>query len=79
MAKKSRRARRKRRDRSTQSTTASPSIGRDTGGVPARVPEILSAADFADEYGYVYNDLKRIAVLAGSFMAILILLAFILR
>ena len=38
-----------------------------------------AAAEFNPDYTHVKNDLKRIGVLAGSFFAILIILAFILH
>ncbi|MFQ6014909.1 MAG: hypothetical protein ACE5NP_05655 [Anaerolineae bacterium] len=35
--------------------------------------------DFKSEYAYVYQDLKRIAILAGSILVILIALSFVIR
>ncbi len=72
MAKKSRRARR-----------VSPSVAQ-----PIRIPQparpqanqaAAKEVDFAKEYHYVVEDLKRIATLAGSFLVVLIALSFILK
>jgi hypothetical protein len=38
-----------------------------------------SKGDFNPDYTYVFKDLKRIAVLAGTFIAVLIILSFFLR
>lgn len=38
-----------------------------------------STADFNPDYSYVISDLKRIGILAGSFIAILVVLSFFLR
>lgn len=35
-------------------------------------------ADFAREYGYVYADLKRVAIIAAAMLVILIVLSFII-
>lgn len=37
------------------------------------------ASDFNPDYSYVRKDLRRIGALAGSFLAILFILAFFLR
>jgi hypothetical protein len=37
------------------------------------------AAKLAEEYRYVYSDLKRIAILAGAMFAALIVLSFVIR
>ena len=39
----------------------------------------LSSTDFNPDYSYVRKDLKRIGILAGSFIGILIVLTFFLR
>jgi hypothetical protein len=39
----------------------------------------LSSTDFNPDYSYVKKDLKRIGILAGSFIGILIVLTFFLR
>jgi hypothetical protein len=38
-----------------------------------------TAAEFNPDYGPVKKDLKRIGILAGTFMAILVALSFFLR
>ncbi len=38
-----------------------------------------SAVEFNPDYSYVIKDLKRIAVLAGGFTALLVILSFFLR
>lgn len=39
----------------------------------------LSSTDFNPDYSFVKKDLKRIGILAGSFVGILIVLTFFLR
>jgi hypothetical protein len=39
----------------------------------------LSSTDFNPDYSYVVKDLKRIGILAGSFIGVLIVLTFFLR
>ncbi len=74
--KKSRRARRRRATRAAPGPEAvsAPAEGEGYGGGP---PEQL--IDFAEQYSYVYGDLKRIAILAGALFAILIALSFVIR
>ncbi|MFQ6059079.1 MAG: hypothetical protein ACE5MB_09415 [Anaerolineae bacterium] len=91
MAKKSRRARRKarkgRRARRSfprgapTSTTVSPVAVPREVRVPQEMalPSQRTAVDFREEYYYVYQDLKRIALLAGTMFAVLIILSFVLR
>jgi hypothetical protein len=40
---------------------------------------IRVSKDFEPDYSYVIKDLKRIGILAGSFVTILIVLSFFLR
>ncbi len=45
---------------------------------PAHTPSestSASRADLAEEYRYVYSDLKRVGILAGSMLGLLIVLA----
>jgi hypothetical protein len=42
-------------------------------------PVASSAAQFARQYAYVYDDLKRIAIVAGTLFAVLIVLSFLIR
>jgi hypothetical protein len=39
----------------------------------------MQVGGLREDYSYVYSDLKRIAVLAGSILAIMIILSFIIR
>jgi hypothetical protein len=39
----------------------------------------LSSTDFNPDYSYVVKELKRIGILAGSFIGVLIVLTFFLR
>lgn len=79
MAKKSRRARRRRAKR-TASKPQPPS--EPVGGAQGALVEEsglsrATTASLTEQYGYVYDDLKRIAILAGAMFAILIALAFV--
>jgi len=38
-----------------------------------------ASAEFNPDYGYIIRDLKRIGILAGTFIAVLIALSFILN
>jgi len=82
MAKKSRRA--KRRARKKRSIPAGrpkqPALA--PGPTVAKEIEALAeenATRLAEEYRYVYSDLKRIAILAGTMLAALIILSFVIR
>ena len=79
--KKSRRAKRRAKKRTrpvvrpTQPISApSPTIARETA--PLTEDKV---AQLAEEYRYVYSDLKRIAILAGTILAVLIILSFVIR
>lgn len=50
-----------------------------TGASAASVVRRASPAEFNPDYSYIIKDLKRIAILAGSFLVILVALAFILN
>lgn len=79
MAKKSRRARRKRRPTAGDAARAGvpvPTVDRAVTGPSAPVGG--SAADFSRQYSYVYNDLKRIALIAGTLLAALVALSFLI-
>jgi hypothetical protein len=43
------------------------------------LPSQRSATDFREQYTYVYQDLKRIAILAGAMFTLLIILSLVLR
>lgn len=47
--------------------------------VDAERPVVSSAAEFTKQYAYVYGDLKRIAIVAGTLFAGLIALSFLIR
>lgn len=70
MTKKSRRVRRQR-----QSTAQPVRIQR---GQPARVSQAAEPVDFSQEYHYVVQDLKRIAIIAAGLLALLLVLALII-
>jgi len=77
MAKKSRRARRRREIRGA--------VKRGTVSKPGERTEVEVAgrarratSGFAEQYAYVYDDLKRIAIVAGTLFAILIALSFVI-
>ena len=78
MAKKSRRARRRRTPRAAakREVVRTPVEEKTSSGIR---PSGATDADLAAQYYYVYSDLKRIAVLAGTMFAILILLSFVIR
>ena len=81
MAKKSRRAK-KRAKRRTRPVVR-PTQPVSTPG-PTVAPETAPLAEdkfaqLAEEYRYVYSDLKRIAILAGTILAVLIILSFVIR
>lgn len=48
-------------------------------GTEAKAEPKVEAAAFAEEYPYVYADLKRIAILASIMFAILIILSFVIK
>lgn len=82
MAKKSRRAK-----RSAKKTRSAPAV-RTKRPVSAPGPTVAKdtqalaeerVAQLAEEYRYVYSDLKRIAILAGAMLAVLIILSFVIR
>jgi hypothetical protein len=47
-------------------------------GEPSSV-EVSKPSSFNPDYTYVFKDLRRIGLLAGAFVAILVILAFFLR
>ena len=82
MAKKSRRAKRSVKKgrgvpavRPKQPVSAPGPVA--TKATVARAEE--KATELAEEYRYVYSDLKRIAILAGTMLAVLIVLSFVIR
>ena len=78
MAKKSRRARRKATARDTTRTGTAPASKKtDETGISGLGGS--SAMDFAEQYAYVYGDLKRIAIIAGTLLAALVVLSFVIN
>ena len=78
MARKSRRARRRAAVRDSTRVAARP-LPEEPKGVDAGRPAASSAAEFSRQYAYVYGDLKRIAIVAGSLFAALIALRFLIH
>jgi hypothetical protein len=77
MARKSRRARRKRVERKTERSVTTPSpIQRSVKVLDAQA-ERTSGQGFSAQYSYVYDDLKRIGVLAGTLLVVLVALSFV--
>jgi hypothetical protein len=72
----SKKSRKKRiRDKSTRTQTSSK--GRSSIGYKQR--RLKSKGEFQPDYSYVIEDLKRIGILAGSFVILLIVLSLFLR
>lgn len=76
MAKKSRRARRRRTAKAAVKPK-SPSELEGRANVEELRPSRATTASLAEQYGYVYDDLRRIAILAGAMFAILIALSLV--
>jgi len=81
MAKKSRRA--KAKYRATVAKPVPENPPQQLGPLPAKVqsPTRVSpkSQDFASRYQYVIPEVKRIAIIAGSIILVLIILSFLLR
>jgi hypothetical protein len=71
MAKKSRRARRRAQQTAKPARIARPSR-------PLAEQAAAKKVDFAKEYHYVVEDLKRIAIIAAALLVLLIVLALVL-
>lgn len=70
----------KKNKRQARKTTASPAPAISNSSPVADItPARSSDREFNPDYSYVRKDLKRIATLAGTFLAILIALSFILK
>jgi len=76
--KKSRRARRRRTTRAVPGSAGVSGLPKSEQ-VEAATSTRATAMDFAEQYDYVYDDLKRIAILAGTLFVILIALSFVIR
>lgn len=89
MTKKSRRGRKKARQkkrtpqRLPRGAPAPSPVGPlpEGAGLPPgmALPSQRTVTDFREQYTYVYQDLKRIAILGGAMFAVLIILSFVLR
>jgi hypothetical protein len=70
----------KKNKRQVRKTAASTSAVQPAAAPVADItPARTIDRDFNPDYSYVKKDLKRIAILAGTFFAILIILSFILN
>jgi hypothetical protein len=76
MAKRSRRTRRQKREqqRVPETTTVETSIPDE---VPAR-PVKRRSADFVQEYGYVYKELRNVLIIAVLMLVVLVGLSFVI-
>ena len=55
-------------------------LGRGGARTATRAPIVRRRySEYAEEYGYVWNDLRRIVIVAGILVALLIALEFVLR
>jgi hypothetical protein len=79
MSRKSRRARRKEDARSAAKREVAPPRRQEATGAQTAVAQTATESELAEQYAYVYSDLKRIALLAGGFLALLVLLSFVIR
>lgn len=79
MPKKSKRQTRKTPSMAPVVTSGAASSATSTPFAPSMTAGRTSDADFKPDYKETIKDLKRIAILAGSFFAILVILSFFLR
>jgi hypothetical protein len=64
-------------ERKTERSVTTPSpMQRSVKAVDAQA-ETTSGQGFAVQYSYVYDDLKRIALLAGTLLVVLVALSFV--
>lgn len=79
MAKKrrSRRRREKKKRAPVAATRSAPP--REEKKAEVKAEPSVEAVALAEQYPYVYDDLKRIAILAGAMFAILIVLSFAIK
>lgn len=78
MAKKSRRARRRRASGDVARTGVAAGAKEESAKGRATGPDAGTSSGFAEQYAYVYGDLKRIAIIAGTLFAILVALSFVI-
>jgi hypothetical protein len=63
----------------TVSEQARPATSRVRATAPAQAPTPKGPPDWAKDYGYVMDDLKRVGVLAGVIFVALIVLSVVIR
>jgi len=63
--------------RQVSQSEAPVAVVRSTSSTPSYMG--TSSTDFNPDYSYVIKDLKRIGILAGTFVAILVVLSFFLQ
>lgn len=78
MAKK-RRSQRRRGKKRAPVAAARSAPPRDEKRAEVKAEPSPEAVALTEQYPYVYSDLKRIAILAGTMFAILILLSFVIK
>ena len=78
MAKK-RRSRRRKKKRRAPVAAARSAPPREERRAETKAEPSVEAVALAEQYPYVYDDLKRIAILAGTMFAILIILSFVIK
>jgi hypothetical protein len=78
MAKKSRRSRNKRATRKVVRTAITPLSTERSPQAPATQVQATPVQGIVEQYAYVYDDLKRIAVLAGTLLVVLVALSFVI-
>lgn len=82
MAKKSRRAKRRmEKKRSIPAIRPKEPVQEPSPTVTKKAEALAEekTAILGEEYSYVYSDLKRIAILAATMLAVLIILSFVIR
>ncbi len=78
MAKK-RRSRRRQKKRRAPVAAAQPAPPREEKRAEPKAEPGVEAVALAEQYPHVYDDLKRIAILASTMFAILIILSFLIK
>ena len=79
MAKKRRSRRRQGKEKRAPVAAARYVPPREEKRAEAKAEPEMEAVALAEQYPYVYGDLKRIAILAGIMFAILIILSFVIK
>ncbi len=69
----------KKKKRQSRNISASAKSAVVAGGATPAAVKPASTYEFNPDYSYVKRDLKRIAILAASFIIILVVLSFFLR